>query len=59
MCQLLSILTKQLYMPFIRCQSKRKLFTLKFLCKCRFSRTGKSYHEVERCHSDVSQFFYL
>lgn len=44
MFQFLSILTKQMYMPFIRCQSKGKLFTLKFLGKCRFARTGKSHH---------------
>ena len=57
MFQFLGILTKQMYMPFIRRQSKGTLFTLKLFCKCRFSRTGKSHHQMERCHSDFSQFF--
>ena len=56
MIQFLSILTKQMYVPFIRCQSKGKLFTLKSFCTCRFSRTGKSNHQMKRCHSDFSQF---
>ncbi len=34
---LLSILTEETYMPFIGCQSKCRLLTLKLLCKRRFS----------------------
>ena len=57
MFQFLSILNKQMDVPFINCQPKGKLFTLKFLCECRLSRTGKSHHEMERSHGDFSRFF--
>jgi len=51
MVWLLSILTEETYVPFIRCQSKGRLFTLKLLRKRRFSRARKPNHQVESRHT--------
>src|SRR5260221_2894109 len=47
---LLSILTEETDVPFIGCQSKGQLLTLKFLRKRGFSRARKSNHQMESRH---------
>lgn len=53
---LLSILPEQTYVPFIRCQSKGRLLTLKLLRKRGFSRARKSNHQMESRHTSSSLF---
>ena len=48
---LLNILTEKTYVPFIRCQSKGRLLTLKLLRKRGFSRARKSDHQMESHHT--------
>jgi hypothetical protein len=47
---LLSILTEETNVPFIRCQSKGRLLTLKRLRKGGFPRARKPNHQMERRH---------
>ncbi len=54
MVWLLSILTEETYVPFIGCQSKGRLLTLKLLRKCGFSRARKSNHQMESRHTYYS-----
>ena len=51
---LLNILTEKTYVPFIRCQSKGRLLTLKLLRKRGFSRARKSDHQMESRHTYYS-----
>jgi hypothetical protein len=48
---LLSILTEETYVPFIRCQSKGRLLTLKLPRKRGFSRARQPNHQMESRHT--------
>ena len=48
------LLTEKTYVPFIRCQSKGRLLTLKLLRKRGFSRARKSNHQMESRHTYYS-----
>ncbi len=55
---LLSILTKETYVPIIGCQSKSRLLMLKIPRKRSFSRARKPNHQMESRHTYFSLDWY-